>query len=264
MTPALLDARHLTLGYGETPRNIVLADVSLSVDAGEIVALIGPSGTGKSSLLRALAGLEQAQSGTVSINGATLQGPHPRIAIAFQDPCLLPWLSTESNVAFGLAFKHQERLTRDRQRERVRSALRAVGLEAAAALRPAQLSGGMAQRAALARALARQPQALLLDEPFSALDEITRAAMQRLLVSIVSSTRCATVLVTHDIDEALLVADRIVLLGTQGRLIDAWHVDFPHPRDAFVSELGTMRIDILKALQAGMKRPHATELPFLT
>ncbi|WP_175821063.1 ATP-binding cassette domain-containing protein [Burkholderia sp. BCC0419] len=263
MTPPLLDARHLTLGYDGERRNTVLADVSLSVERGEIVALIGPSGTGKSSLLRALAGLERPQSGTVSVGGATLLGPHPRIAIAFQDPCLLPWLSTERNVAFGLAFAHQERLTRDQQRERVRSALRAVGLEAAASLRPAQLSGGMAQRAALARALARQPHALLLDEPFSALDEVTRAAMQQLLVNIVSTTRCATVLVTHDIDEALLVADRIVLLGTQGRFIDAWQVDFPHPRDAFVSELGTMRINILKALQAGMKRPHTAELQSL-
>lgn len=260
MTAPLLDARNLTLSYDGERRNTVLADVSLSVERGEIVALIGPSGTGKSSLLRALAGLERPQSGTVSIGGTTLQGPHPRIAIAFQDPCLLPWLSTERNVAFGLAFEHQECLTRERQRERVRSALRAVGLEAAASLRPAQLSGGMAQRAALARALARQPHTLLLDEPFSALDEVTRAAMQQLLVNIVSMTRCATVLVTHDIDEALLVADRIVLLGTQGRFIDAWHVDFPHPRDAFVSELGAMRIEILKALQAGMKCPHASEL----
>ncbi|MBR7996359.1 ABC transporter ATP-binding protein [Burkholderia cenocepacia] len=260
MTPPLLDARHLTLSYDGERRNTVLADVSLSVDRGEIVALIGPSGTGKSSLLRALAGLERPQSGTVSIDGTTLQGPHPRIAIAFQDPCLLPWLSTERNVAFGLAFEHQERLTPEQQRERVRAALHAVGLEAAASLRPAQLSGGMAQRAALARALARQPHALLLDEPFSALDEVTRAAMQQLLVNIVATTRCATVLVTHDIDEALLLADRIVLLGMQGRFINAWHVDYPHPRDAFVSELGRMRIDILKALRAGMKRPHASDL----
>ena len=123
MTPPLLDARHLTLGYDGERRNTVLADVSLSVGRGEIVALIGPSGTGKSSLLRALAGLERPQSGTVSIDGTTLQGPHPRIAIAFQDPCLLPWLSTERNVAFGLAFEHQERLTRDQQRERVRGGL---------------------------------------------------------------------------------------------------------------------------------------------
>ncbi|RQS71150.1 ABC transporter ATP-binding protein [Burkholderia sp. Bp8963] len=264
MTHPLLHAHGLTLGYGDQERSTVLADVSLEVAAGEIVALLGPSGTGKSTLLRVLAGLERPGSGSVSVNGTVLNGPHPKVALAFQDPCLLPWLSAEKNVAFGLTFAHQDRLTHDERSDRIRSALRAVGLETAATLRPWQLSGGMAQRVALARSLARQPQVLLLDEPFSALDEVTRGAMQQLLVRVVSTTRCATVLVTHDIDEALLTADRILLLGARGRFIDTWHVDLPHPRDDFVGELGMLRIDILKSLHAAMKRSHASEQPSVT
>lgn len=264
MTRPTLDAQALTIGYGERHRTMVVANASLSVEAGEIVALLGPSGSGKSTILRALAGLEHPSSGSVSVDGALLTGPHPKVALAFQDPCLLPWLSAEKNVAFGLTFAHQDRLSRHERSVRVHDALQAVGLDAAAALRPSQLSGGMAQRVALARALARRPRVLLLDEPFSALDEITRAAMQQLLVRIVSTSQCATVLVTHDIDEALLVADRILLLGTRGRFVNTWHVNLPYPRDDFVGELGTMRMEILKSLHAAMKRPRASEQLSLT
>ncbi|MEX3856654.1 ABC transporter ATP-binding protein [Paraburkholderia sp. BR10923] len=258
MTRPTLHAQALTLGYGQPGRTEVLAGVSLSIETGEVVALLGPSGSGKSTLLRALAGLVRPSSGSVSVEGALLNGPHPKVALAFQDPCLLPWLSAGKNVGFGLTFAHQDRLTRLERAERVRSALHAVGLEYAAALRPSQLSGGMAQRVALARALARQPRVLLLDEPFSALDEVTRAAMQQLLVRLVSTLRCATALVTHDIDEALLVADRILLLGSHGRFVGTWHVNVPHPRDEFVGELGAMRIDILRSLRADMMRPRAS------
>ena len=157
-----------------------------------------------------LAGLQAPSAGALDMEGQRLAGVHPRVAVAFQDPGSA-WLTLERNVAFGLDFKHQPALDA-RARARVDPAIEEVGLSRARQL-PAQLSGGMAQRAALARCLARQPAVLLLDEPFGALDEVTRAEMQTLLRKVVADVGAAALLITHDIDEALLLADRIVLLG---------------------------------------------------
>lgn len=208
-------ARDIGLSYGGRR---VLESIDLDVRPGELVSILVPSGSGKSTLLRILAGLQRAISGHVMIDGAALSGPRPDIALAFQDPCLLPWLLVEKNVGFGLGFTRQPKLSRIERHERVTAALHEVGLAHARHYTPRQLSGGMAQRAALARCLARQPRTLLLDEPLGALDEVTRADMQRLLVNVVRDTNAATVLVTHDIDEALLVSDRVVLLGNRGNL----------------------------------------------
>jgi NitT/TauT family transport system ATP-binding protein len=246
-----IEIRRVDLGYG-TRR--VLNGVDMSVRRGELVAVLGPSGSGKSTLLRIVAGLQKPDAGAVLIDAQVLAGPRPDIALAFQDPCLLPWLSVEKNVAFGLGFKRQPLLSRGVRRERVAAALDEVGLAHARHLAPSQLSGGMAQRAALARCLARQPNTLLLDEPFGALDEVTRADMQRLLVKVVRDTGAATLLVTHDIDEALLVSDRIVVLGNQGALILELPVRVPAPREAQVQALGALRIQILEALQDSMSR----------
>lgn len=217
--------------------------------------MLGPSGSGKSTLLRIAAGLLAPTDGTVQIDGHVQSGPRPDVTLAFQDPCLLPWLSVERNVAFGLTFARAPQLDRAQRRARVDAALAEVDLAHAHNLHPRQLSGGMAQRVALARCLARQPRALLLDEPFGALDEVTRAGMQQLLTQVVRDTGAATVLVTHDIDEALLVSDRIVLLGNSGRTIAQWHVDVAPPREARVEALGALRIEILQALQHAMTRP---------
>lgn len=234
----------------------VLADFDLDLAPGEIVSVLGPSGVGKSSLLRVLSGLQAPDAGTIAVDGAALQGVHPRLAIAFQNPALLPWLDLEGNVAFGLDFKRQPQLSRAERQARVDRAIAEVGLTHARHLRPAALSGGMAQRAALARCLARQPQVLLLDEPFGALDEVTRADMQALLVQIVADYRSAAVLVTHDIDEALLVSDRILLLGgAPARTIGEWRIDLPRPREDFVAELGRIRIEIVGTLRRAT-RPH--------
>lgn len=239
-------AHDLAFAYaGAVP---VFDGVSLSIRPREIVALLGTSGCGKSTLLRVLAGLHAPARGSVRFLGAPLHAPHPRSALLFQQPSLLPWLRVRANVAFGLDFVRQPAVKRAEREQRVRAALAAVGLAADAERWPAQLSGGMAQRVALARALAREPRLLFADEPFSALDAITRSQMQRMLVQVVHRWATAVLLVTHDIDEALRVADRVLLLAG-GRLQREWIVD----RTA--AQRGTQRAQIHAALHRAPDRP---------
>ncbi|MEI9939039.1 MAG: ABC transporter ATP-binding protein [Pseudomonadota bacterium] len=246
MNAPLLEASRVTLEYGS---RCILSDVSLSLREGEIVALLGASGAGKSSLLRVLAGLQAPTSGALFAFGAPARGGHPDVALAFQDACLLPWRDVERNVAFGLDFASQPVWTRREREQRVKEALAQVELSHAAHYRPRQLSGGMAQRVALARCLARRPRVLLLDEPFGALDEITRREMQRILLNLVRERRTAVALVTHDIDEALLVADRVVLLGHRPAVVKKiWSIECAHPRESSLDALGQLRIDVVKRL----------------
>jgi NitT/TauT family transport system ATP-binding protein len=248
-----LEASGLALRYPGAPAP-VLRDIDLRVAPGEIVAVLGPSGVGKSSLLRVLAGLQKPSRGDVRVGDRALDGVHPRVTLAFQDPGLLPWLTLERNVAFGLDFKRQPRLSRAKRQDRVDRAIAEVGLDHARKLYPAALSGGMAQRAALARCLAREPEVLLLDEPFGALDEVTRAAMQMLLLRVTAAFGAATVLITHDIDEALLLADRVILIGgAPATGIGHWDLSgFARPRED--RAMGNIRVDILSTLRATTRR----------
>ncbi len=211
-------AHRVTLrGYGRsfparTGEHTVLRDVDLDVAPGELVAVLGPSGCGKSTLLRAVGGLDAAGTGQVLIADSAARAFDGRCAVGFQEPRLLPWRTLAGNVALGLPRGTPSRTGR----ERVSELLRLVGLADFAGHRPRSVSGGMAQRASLARALAREPGVLLLDEPFGALDALTRLRMQDLLIDVLRARPTTVLLVTHDVDEAVHLADRIVVLGSDG------------------------------------------------
>lgn len=202
---------------------LAVEDIELDVTTHEIVALIGPSGCGKSTVLRLIAGLEEPTNGTVSVAGHRVVGPDRSVGIVFQEPRLMPWLTVERNVAFGLDGGDVTVETGE--------VIERVGLSGFADALPRELSGGMAQRVAIARALVAKPPVILLDEPFSALDAFTRIDLQDHLLEVWDWYRPTTLLVTHDIDEALVLADRVVVLGgTPGTVRADIKVDLPRPR----------------------------------
>jgi sulfonate transport system ATP-binding protein len=209
----------------------VLAGLDLDIASGEFVALIGRSGSGKSTLLRALAGLDREVTGQVSVLGP--------VAVAFQEPRLVPWKKVLANVALGLRLADPLAAAR--------TALDEVGLAERASAWPGTLSGGEAQRASLARALVRDPRLLLLDEPFSALDALTRITMHRLVLALWQRHQPAVLLVTHDVDEALALADRVLVLG-EGRITRSSPVTLPRPRDRDHPELVALRLRLLTEL----------------
>jgi len=223
---------------------------SATVQLGEIVAIIGGSGCGKSTLLRAVAGLDPATSGSVTLDGTTIRAPHAKIGIIFQEPRLLPWLSVADNIGFGLGD-----LSTDARDERIAHALTKVGLTEKAKAWPRELSGGQAQRVAIARALVPQPEVLLLDEPFSALDAFTRRDLQDHLLDLWADTRPTLVLVTHDVDEAVVLADRVFVMRPRpGRLFDEIRINLGRPRDRNSPLFDNFKRRVLTALDRSLDR----------
>lgn len=255
MAPARLRARavgHRFGGAGDDGLE-VLRDIDIAIVAGQFTALVGPSGCGKSTLLRILGGLIPPARGQVDDADGPVDGPSPKRAMVFQQPALLPWLTVAQNIAFGLPPPRRRAGPGD---ARVAALLAEIGLTDFAARRPAGLSGGMAQRVALARALAGAPELLLLDEPFASLDQQTREDMQDMLAGFIDAESRAAVLVTHDIDEALYLADQVLLLSPRpGRVIGRFTVPAPRPRPAAFrtsDALIALKRDIAGALRASM------------
>jgi NitT/TauT family transport system ATP-binding protein/sulfonate transport system ATP-binding protein len=236
--------RHLSKSYRLNGAPLqVLRDINLHVRSGESLAIVGASGSGKTTLLRVLAGLEDSDTGEVLVDGKAVRGVGAERAVIFQEPRLLPWLTVLDNVAFGLETSG---LSREQARGRARHYVKLVGLQQFEAAYPRQLSGGMAQRVGIARALAVQPEILLLDEPLGALDAMTKIGMQQELARIWRDEDVTTILVTHDLEEAIYLADRILILprekGGEPRLIE---IDLPRPRDRSAPEFVRHREELL-------------------
>ncbi|MGC4032363.1 MAG: ABC transporter ATP-binding protein [Tepidisphaeraceae bacterium] len=230
---SLLELKNVTKGYGKgAGRADVLRDVSLSVEDGEFVAIVGYSGTGKTTLISLIAGLIAPDAGQVMAMGKPVTAPGPERGVVFQNYSLLPWLSVYDNVHLAVAQVFTKE-SADRQHERTMNAIAKVNLTPAVNKKPSELSGGMRQRVSVARALAMNPRVLLLDEPLSALDALTRAQIQDEIVRIWKSRRKTVVLITNDVDEGILMADRIIPLsvGPGANLGPSFDVDIPRPRD---------------------------------
>jgi NitT/TauT family transport system ATP-binding protein len=246
---AALDVRNVDHGFALHGDYLpVLEDVSLSAAPGEFVALLGPSGCGKSTLLRLVAGLDRPRRGRLLVDDADVSGPDPSRVVVFQDPTLYPWRTVWRNASLGL----ETRGLLKQQKQRVDAALELVGLQKFAKAFPHQLSGGMAQRASLARALVNDPRLLILDEPLGKLDSLTRLAMQGELTRLWQTRGFTVLMVTHDVEEALLLANRVIVFSDRPARIRAdLAVDLPFPRHRDHPELLRLRREALGLLGLG-------------
>ena len=234
--------------FADGKEMIALQDINLNIDENEFVCFIGPSGCGKTTLLRIIAGLEEASGGTILLDGKSIKGPGPERGMVFQEYSLFPWRKVIDNIVFGLEMKgipSTERLAQGRQY------LKMVGLERFETRYPHELSGGMKQRVAIARALVNHPRALLMDEPFGALDAQTRNIMQSELLRIWQEEQETVVFVTHSVDEAIYLADRIVIMSARpGRIKDIIEIPLARPRNRTSPEVNLIRDRILSDLRS--------------
>jgi NitT/TauT family transport system ATP-binding protein len=252
---ARIDVRHVSHRFALHGAALpVLQGVSFSVEPGEFVALLGPSGCGKSTLLRLVAGLDAPTEGSLNADGAAIAGPDPSRVVVFQDPTLYPWRTVRGNVAIGPQAQRRRLARRDPAQEeqaqnRIDAALELVGLSEFAEAFPHQLSGGMAQRVALARALVNDPALLVLDEPFGKLDSLTRIRMQGELARLWQDARFSVLLVTHDVEEALLLANRVIVFSERpARVVAEVRNDAPYPRHRDDPKLVALRREVLAQL----------------
>jgi sulfonate transport system ATP-binding protein len=248
----------LTIDHvGKTYPNGVRAldGITLDVEPGEIVAVVGGSGCGKSTLMRVVSGLDNPTQGAVALDGDAITAPHEKIGIVFQEPRLLPWLSVADNVGFGLADRPKYE-----RAERVARQLDRVGLTDKANVWPRELSGGQAQRVAIARALVMRPEVLLLDEPFSALDAFTRIDLQDHLLDLWADTRPTLVVVTHDVEESIVLADRVIVMRPQpGRVFAEIAIDLARPRDRQSAAYDFAKRRVLAALDRSLDRKASVD-----
>lgn len=252
--PPRLEVSALSKTYGTgAGAKCVIEDLTFTVETGEVVCIVGPSGVGKTTLLKCLAGLQPASSGTAAIDGRNIDGPPPELALVFQDysRSLMPWLTVRRNVR--LPLRHL-RLPVQEMDQRIETALQAVGLSHAANQYPWQLSGGMQQRVAIARALAYRPEILIMDEPFASVDAQTRFELEDLCLKIREDFGMTILVVTHDIDEAVYLSDRVVVLGARpARVLDVVDIELPSPRDQISSralpEFAAQRTQVLSMIR---------------
>jgi sulfonate transport system ATP-binding protein len=234
-----------------------LRSVSLELPQGAITAVIGGSGCGKTTLLRLIAGLDYASGGRIAVDGEIISAPHPAVGIVFQEPRLFPWLRVEENAAFGIA--HLEAAER---KERVHAALARVGLSEYAKRWPRELSGGQQQRVALTRALIARPKVLLLDEPFSALDAFTRASLHDHLLALWETSKPAILIVTHDVDEAVALGSRVVVMSPKpGQIFEIADVPLGRPRDRRSEAFDALKRRVLGSLDRSMHAPGTPREP---
>ena len=223
----MLNITNLSADYGGKP---ALQDINLTLDSGELLVVLGPSGCGKTTLLNLIAGFVPYQHGTIQLEGKKVEGPGAERGVVFQNEGLLPWRNVQENVAFGLQLAG---IHREQRLETARAMLKKVGLEGAEKRYIWQLSGGQRQRVGIARALAMKPKVLLMDEPFGALDALTRAHLQDSVMQIQQALNTTIVLITHDVDEAVLLSDRVLMMtnGPAATVGEILHVDLPRPRN---------------------------------
>jgi len=234
-----------------------LRSISLEVPAGTISAVIGGSGCGKTTLLRLIAGLDLASSGSIAVDGYAISAPHPAIGIVFQEPRLFPWLSVAENTAFGI-----KRLDARERKARVEETLARIGLTEHAQRLPRELSGGQQQRVAIARALIARPKVLLLDEPFSALDAFTRASLHDHLLSLWETSKPTVLIVTHDVDEAVALGCQVVVLSAKpGCIHEIIDVPLGRPRDRRSEAFDTLKRQVLACLDGSMLPARGPRAP---
>jgi len=245
LSVALLEISTLNKSFGDSKHVVhVLKDIELSIEQGEFVTVIGPSGCGKSTLLRIVAGLDTEYSGKATLAGEEIRGPGIDKSFIFQEHRLFPWLTVEKNIASDLSLKDKD------VRRRVDELIELIKLQGFEKAYPRELSGGMAQRVAIARALLRNPKILLLDEPFGALDAFTRAHMQEVLLEIWRKNKTTMIFVTHDIDEAVFLANRVVILKPRpGQISGVVPVELPYPRQKTTAIFQNIRLQVLSQFE---------------